>query len=82
MRTYYVSMNLTLSIDERVVKRARKAAAAMGKSVNQLVRDYLESLTVQGDAEEFERELRELSKRSGGNRKGWHFDREEAHARS
>jgi predicted HicB family RNase H-like nuclease len=35
-------MNLTLSVDERLVEEARKVAAAMGKSVNQLVRDYLE----------------------------------------
>jgi predicted HicB family RNase H-like nuclease len=34
--------NLTLSIDERVAERARKAATKMGKSLNQVVRDYLE----------------------------------------
>jgi len=75
-------MNLTLSVDERLIKRARKAAAAMGKSVNQLVREYLESLTEQGSAEDFERELKHLSARSRGNRRGWRFNRDEAHARS
>ena len=38
-------MNLTLSIDERLVEEARKVASAMGKSVNQVIRDYLEQLT-------------------------------------
>ena len=34
MRTYHVDMNVTLSVDERLVKRARRSAAAMGKSLN------------------------------------------------
>ena len=37
-------MNVTLSIDERLMAKARKRAQAMGKSVNQLVRDYLQQL--------------------------------------
>ena len=37
-------MNLTLSIDDEVVARARKRAEQLGTSVNQLVRDYLEQL--------------------------------------
>ena len=37
-------MNITLAIDERVAERARRAAQAMGKSLNQAVRDYLEQL--------------------------------------
>ena len=35
-------MNITLSVDEQVAQRARKAAQNMGKSLNQAVRDYLE----------------------------------------
>ncbi len=75
-------MNLTLSVDERLIRRARKAAAAMGKSVNQLVREYLESLTEPGTAEDFEQELERLSRQAAGNRRGWKFNRDEAHARS
>lgn len=37
-------MNITLSVDERIADRARRAAGAMGKSLNQAVRDYLELL--------------------------------------
>jgi antitoxin component of RelBE/YafQ-DinJ toxin-antitoxin module len=75
-------MNLTLSIDERLVDDARKVAAAMGKSVNQLIREYLEQLTSTSTLEEDLAELRRLSKQSKGNSKGWKFDRDEIHARS
>jgi hypothetical protein len=37
-------MNVTLSIDERLVARARKKAATLGKSLDQLLRDYLQQL--------------------------------------
>ncbi|MFN7882310.1 MAG: DUF6364 family protein, partial [bacterium] len=37
-------MNITLSADEKIIERARKAALGMGKSLNQAVRDYLEQL--------------------------------------
>ena len=37
-------MNITLLADEAVIKQARKRAEAMGKSLNQLVREYLQQL--------------------------------------
>ena len=37
-------MNLTLSIDEKLLKSARKAAVDMDTSVNSLIRDYLQEL--------------------------------------
>lgn len=73
-------MNLTLSIDEQTVSRARKKAAALGKSLNQLVRDYLQSLTGGDDAERSIEEFRHLSGK--GNSRGWRFDRDEIHERS
>ncbi len=39
-------MNLTLSLDEKLLERARVAAQAQGKSVNQLVREYLEQMQI------------------------------------
>lgn len=42
--------NLTLSVDDDVLRRARERAAANGTSVNQLVRDYLERLVGPGDS--------------------------------
>jgi hypothetical protein len=74
-------MNLTLSIDDRLVKRARKRADAMGKSLNELVRDYLRAVTDEGAADDFERELKDLSARAGGDRGGWRFSRDELHGR-
>jgi predicted HicB family RNase H-like nuclease len=38
------SMNITLSVDEQVAQRAREAAQMIRKSLNQVVRDYLEQL--------------------------------------
>jgi antitoxin component of RelBE/YafQ-DinJ toxin-antitoxin module len=74
-------MNITLSVDERTVERARQAAQAMGKSLNQAVRDYLEQLAGaeqrQAEAEAFEA----ATKASPGRLNGWVFDREQANAR-
>lgn len=75
-------MNLTLSVDEQVAERARHAAAAMGKSLNQAVRDYLEQLA--GAAQlATELEVFEASARATpGRLDGWVFDREEANRRA
>lgn len=75
-------MNLTLSIDDRLLKEAREVARSMGKSVNQLVREYLEQLTSKDEAERDIEELRRLSEESHGRSRGWKFDREEIHERS
>lgn len=37
-------MNLTLSIDENLLKSARKLAVDMDTSVNSLIRDYLQTI--------------------------------------
>lgn len=72
-------MNVTLSIDEHVVARARKRAEALGKSLNQLIRDYLQMLA-DDDPERSIEEFRRLSGR--GNSRGWRFNRDEIHDRS
>ena len=38
-------MNVTLSVDDRVVAEARRIASVRGTSLNQLVRDFLHELT-------------------------------------
>ena len=75
-------MNLTLSIDDRLLEEAREVARSMGKSVNQLVREYLEQITSKDEAERDIEELRRLSQQSEGRSRGWKFDREEIHRRS
>jgi len=81
VHTYYVCMNITLAIDEQLVKRARKVAEAQGKSLNQVIREQLERLTAQDDPDAWVAEFERLSRASKGHSRGWTFDREEAHAR-
>ncbi len=72
-------MNITLSVDEQTVERARKRAEALGKSLNQLIRDYLQTLAGNDDAERWIEEFRRLS--GTGDSKGWRFNRDEIHER-
>lgn len=81
VRTYYVGVNLTLSVDERTVKRARNVAESMGISLNQAVRRFLEELAGDDSAEADIAELNELSALSKGRSRGWRFDREAIHER-
>jgi hypothetical protein len=72
-------MNVTLSIDEQTVERARQRAEALGKSLNQLIRDYLQQLAGGDDPERSIEEFERLSGR--GDSRGWRFDRDEIHER-
>jgi Family of unknown function (DUF6364) len=73
-------MNITLSVDEQLVIRARKKAEAMGKSLNQLVREYLQKMAGGDDPDKSIAEFRRLSGR--GNSRGWRFNRDEIHERT
>ena len=68
-------MNLNLSVDERIADEARRAASAMGKSLNQAVRDYLEQLArahqLQQELDAFDASALATPGRLGG----WKFDR-------
>ena len=73
-------MNVTLSVDGQVLERARRKAAALGKSLNQLIREYLQGLAGGDDPE---RSIDEFNRLSGrGNSHGWRFNRDEIHDRS
>jgi hypothetical protein len=62
-------MNVTLSLDDQLVSRARKKAQALGKSLNQMIRDYLQTVAGGNDAE---RSIEEFTRLSGrGNSRGW-----------
>jgi hypothetical protein len=75
-------MNITLSVDEDVARRARAAAEAMGKSLNQLVREYLAGLAAADDVDADIAEVRQLSRATAGRSAGWKFDRDELHGRA
>ncbi|MEX1119298.1 MAG: DUF6364 family protein [Terrimicrobiaceae bacterium] len=72
-------MNITLSADEETIRRSREYAQKARTSVNKLVRDFLQSLTLQEDrdlmADEF---VRNAVGHSGRSPEGFRFDREAA----
>jgi hypothetical protein len=71
-------MNITLSIDEQLVERAREKLRATGRTLNQEIREHL--LHIVGDDEELERELEEFVRLSGrGDPGGWKWSREDAY---
>lgn len=70
MRTYYVHMNITLSAEEEIIRRARTYAQAHNTSLNQLIRDYLQrtvgELSREDAAHEFGLVARTFAGDSGG----------------
>ena len=72
-------MNLTLSIDEKVLGKARKVAMGMGLSLNEVVRRYLRTLAGESDSVSAFAELRTLFMEQGGHSKGLRFNREDLH---
>jgi antitoxin component of RelBE/YafQ-DinJ toxin-antitoxin module len=75
-------MNITLSVDEKVAKRARAAALSMGKSLNQAVRDYLVQLAGDPQLDAQLEALEQSALKSPGRLKGWKFNRDEANQRA
>ena len=73
-------MNVTLSIDDQTLVRARQLAQQRGTSVNQLIRDFLESLTGGGSARALA-ELERLWQEEEGDSKGRSWSREELYDR-
>ena len=79
MLTNAYVVNITLSADEKIIERARKAAQSMGKSLNQAVRDYLEQLAA--GEEGLDAELEALRSMAGrGNSGGERIRRDELYA--
>ena len=74
-------MNVTLSVDDEVILRARRRAEVLGTSVNQLVREYLEQLAGKSDPNAAAAEFERLSMLAHGDSRGWKFNREELHER-
>jgi hypothetical protein len=76
--------NLTITIDERLLKQARMRALEDGTSVNALLRAYLERYAGSGDAGEalggFARLARQSTATSGPRGRAW--TRDELHDRT
>ena len=74
-------MNVTLSVDERVLARARELAHERGTSVNQLIRDYLERITGRSGPSDVMEQIERLWADQSGRSGGWSWNREEVYDR-
>jgi hypothetical protein len=69
-------MNITLSIDGQIVERAREKLRALGKSLNQEIRDHLQHVAGDDDLEETIEFLRKTAG-LGHAEPGWKWNRDE-----
>jgi hypothetical protein len=69
-------MNITLSVDEQIAERAREKLRAVGKSLNQEIREHFAHIA--GD-DQLERDLEFLENTSGLGKaeRGWKWNRDE-----
>jgi hypothetical protein len=72
-------MNLTLAVDDELVRRARLAAQQQGTSLNALVRQYIETLAGERTGRQLVAELEELWSESTGRSHGRKWRREDAY---
>jgi len=59
--TYYVDMNITLSLDENLVKEVRKIAVERDTTLTGMVRTYLQEVAAQHGSERKRRNLELLN---------------------
>ncbi len=75
--------NLTIAVDERVLKRARIKALEQGTSVNAVLRSFLEQYVLEVDARRRAvREILALSRTSRAGRGDRRWSRDELHDRT
>jgi hypothetical protein len=75
-------MNITMSVDEKVLADVRRYAAEQNSSVNALVRDFLATLAAQQNrAGSARTRLRELSNQSAGQLGEKTWSRDDLHDR-
>jgi hypothetical protein len=74
---------ITLSIDDKILEKARIVAAHKRTTVNALVRDFLTEIAGRDERQaEARKELLRLANESKGRMApDWKFDREETHER-
>ncbi len=73
-------MNITLSAEEELIKKARKYASERNTTINQLIRDYLSRLVREASNEEVAREYEAVAtSMAGRSPEGWNFNRNTVH---
>lgn len=70
-------MDITFVVDDHLAERAHRAAQAMGKSLNEAVRDYLERLAGADQLEADLEAFRASTARTPGQLKGCALDRDD-----
>ena len=74
--------NLTITVEEESLKKARMRALSEGTSVNSLLREYLESYAgVRNQQSIALQEIVSISKKSGSRRGNVTWNRDELHER-
>ena len=69
-------MNITLSIDEQLVERAREKLSATGRTINQEFREHLQHVASDNDLEQ-DLEFFEKTSGLGKPESGWKWNRDE-----
>jgi hypothetical protein len=77
--TYPVTMNVTVALDDELVARAREMAARQGTTLNDLLRQYLESVAGHRPASVLVGELQRLWDDVPGRSGGRRISRDEAY---
>ncbi|MCU0306021.1 MAG: ribbon-helix-helix domain-containing protein [Thermoanaerobaculales bacterium] len=72
-------MNLTVTVDDDLLAKARERAAQQGTSVQEIIRQHLAEYVGQRSREEVAKELVELLRSTGGRSGGKKFRREDAY---
>jgi Family of unknown function (DUF6364) len=72
-------VNLTLSVDDVAVERAREAARQQGTSLNALIRRYIEALAGRSTGAEVAKAMQQLWREHGGRSGGQRIRREDAY---
>ncbi len=72
-------MNLTISVDDELLAKARERAAQQGTSVQEIIRKHLAEFVGQRSREEVAKELVERLRNTPGRSGGRKIHREEAY---
>ena len=73
--------NLTISLDEELIKAGKRYAKLQGTSINELFRDFLRKRVVGVASDETAAEMMEALDEAVGDSKGKKWSREDAYSR-
>jgi hypothetical protein len=74
-------VSIIFTIDDQVAQHASEAAQRMGKSLDQVVLDYVAQLASNAQRDQDWAQFEQSCLTSGGKLNGWKFNRDEANQR-